>query len=406
MLRRARGTNCRAVQGDPPVVCFAGQDWAIHGPAHCDFQIMRQLGKRQVALVVNGIGMRLPLRGRTERPWRRVARKVSVTVRYFLRRPARTSPHLWVMTPLSFPAFGSPSLRRLNARLVAAQVWLVSRALGMRDPWALTTLPTWVDVVEALGWGDRVVYYRPDDHAQQPDVDVELIRSFEDRLIERAHVVLYASHWLQAREQHRSGRKAMFLDHGVETDHFVPSARAVDPPDLAPIPHPRVGFFGQIDATSVDLDLVARLARELPDVAVVMIGRSATDLARFADNPNVHLLGFRAYESLPAYAHGFDVAIVPLPRSDWIDAANPIKLKEYLSVGLPVVAMGNDEMERFRDHVALCATHEEFVDAVRHALETQPTGAAEARRGSVLASGWDRRAEEVAGVIRSLARRG
>lgn len=396
-------------QGHPPVVCFAGQDWVIHGPAHCDFQIMRQLGKQQVALVVNGIGMRLPRSGRTEQPLRRVARKAHVTVRYFLRRPSAAAPYLHVMTPLSLPLFSNTTLRTLNARLVAAQVWVVSRALGIRDPWALTTLPTWIDVVEALAWDDRIVYYRADDHAQQPDVDIALIRALEDRLIDRAHVVLYASERFMARERARSGDTAMFLDHGVETDHFVPAgADHVDPPGLADVPHPRVGFFGQIDATSVDLDLVARLADELPDAHLVMIGRSGTDLSALAARPNVHLLGFRPYDELPRYARGFDVGIVPLPHSAWIDAANPIKLKEYLSLGLPVVATGNDELERFREYVALCRTHDQFVDAVRAALELPsscPTAAA-ARRASVLGAGWDRRAEAVLSVMRALDTRG
>lgn len=383
-------------------MCFAGQDWVIHGPAHCDFQIMRQLGRGQVALAVNGIGMRLPRPGRTERPVRRVLRKIAVTFRYFLRRPSASSPNLYVMTPVSLPLFGSPITRKLNARLVAAQVWLVSRALGMREPWALATLPTWVDVIEALGWDDRVVYYRADDHARQPDVDTELIRSLEDRLIDHAHLVLYASTWLLEREWDRVGDKAVFLDHGVETDHFSPSPQQVEPADLARVGHPRVGFFGQIDATSVDLDLVVRLAEELPDVQFVMIGRPAADLSRFESCPNVVFLGFRPYDELPRYARGFDAAIVPLPRSEWIDAANPIKLKEYLSLGLPVVAMGNDEMERFSDHVALCSTHEQFVAAVRAALGPQQPGAAEQRRESVLADGWDRRAESVTAAMRAL----
>lgn len=391
----------------PPIVCFAGQDWVIHGRAHCDFQVMRELGKHRRVLVVNGIGMRMPMPGRTDRPLYRVARKLRSILGHFLRRPLATSPGLWVMTPLSVPVFGRPVARRLNANLVAAQVWMVSRALGIRDPWALTTLPTWIDVVECLGWQDRVVYYRADDHAAQPDVDRALIVEFEDRLIAAAKLVLYSSRALMENEADRAGDRRRFVDHGVETDHFTPVSVAAEPADLAAIAHPRVGFYGQIEPWTLDLDLIARIADEIPEAQVVLIGRSATDLTPLAARPNVHVLGFRSYEELPSYGRGFDVALIAKPMSDWVRAMNPIKLKEYLAQGLRVVALGTPDMVRFADVVSLHDDADGFVGAVREAIATPVSEEERARRRAhVLADGWDVRAQRIVELIAGLSTTG
>lgn len=380
----------------PPVVCFAGQDWEIHGRAHCDFQIMRELGALRTVLVVNSIGMRMPLPGTTERPLARVMRKLRSTLRYYVRRPLASSPGLVVLTPVSLPVFGRPVLRRVNAWGVAVQVWVAARALRLRDPWVLLTVPTAIDVVERLGWADRLVYYRADDHAAQPDVDRGLIRAFEERIMASARAVLYASRALMEREHARTGPKARFVDHGVELDHFRPIPEHVDPPDLAAIPRPRIGFFGQIDSTSVDLELVERLGREVRDVAsIVMIGRVAADVSALERAPNVHLLGFRPYEILPQYARGFDVAIVAFPTSDWINAVNPIKLKEYLALGLPVVATATPDLRRFGDTVDLAVSSDEFVALVRQRLADPRPEDGGRRRESVAEAGWDRRAAAI-----------
>ncbi|MBP6730060.1 MAG: hypothetical protein KA129_10565, partial [Microthrixaceae bacterium] len=312
------------------IVCFAGQDWYIHGRAHCDFQVMRELAGDDRVLVVNSIGMRVPIPGRTEAPARRIVRKLRSILRHYLARPLPAVPNLLLMSPVAVPAFTTRAARRLNGAVVAAQVRAAAAAHRVRDPWVVVAVPTAIDAIELAGWGDRVIYYRADDNAAQPDVDHQLIRAFEDRVIAAAHLVLYSSATLLERERERVGDKGVFFDHGVEVDHFHAADRT-EPTDVAAIQRPRIGFVGAIDQQSVDLDLIDRLATEFPDASIVMIGRSATDDARLTAHANVHLLGARAYEEVPDHMASFDVAINPKPATAWASAANPIKLKEYLA---------------------------------------------------------------------------
>ena len=375
-------------------VCFAGEDWWYHGRAHANLQVTRELSRYGRALVVNSIGMRFPTPGKTEAPMMRIRRKLRSMMRP-LRRPLPGYRDLWVMTPISVPMYGVPVLRKINATFVALQVWIVARLLlRMRDPWTIIVVPTAIDVVDRLGWR-KILYYRADNHASAADVNHDLIRSMEDRLFAQAAHVFYASSALMEAERDRSGRNARFLDHGVELDHFVLRPQLDEPADLARVPRPIIGFYGQIESQWIDIELLRQLAVEIPEASLVLIGTSTSEMWDLRAKRNVRFLGWRDYEVIPRYGQRFDVAICPFLDNEWVRASNPIKIKEYLAQGCPVVSRYIPNLERHSDVVTLVKTNDEFVDAVRDILRNGTSSTPEQRRSAVLADGWDQRARMV-----------
>ena len=83
----------------------------------------------------------------------------------------------------------------------------------------------------------------------------------------------------------------------------------------------------------------------------------------------MHWLGFRPYEEIPRYGAGFDVAIMPWRDNEWIRNCNPIKLKEYLALGLPVVSTDFPEVHRYASVVRIARSPEEFVQLVATTLD-------------------------------------
>ena len=75
----------------PGYVCFSAQDWWYHNRAHSDFQLMRG-SRAPPVLVVNSIGMRMPLPGRSSQPLRRILRKLR-SIAKLVRRPLPELPH-------------------------------------------------------------------------------------------------------------------------------------------------------------------------------------------------------------------------------------------------------------------------------------------------------------------------
>lgn len=332
----------------------------------------------------------MPTPGNSTHVARRILRKLR-SVAKFVRRPL---PDFHVMSPLPLPFYGSPLLRRVNAVLVRAQVRLVAAALGLRTPVIMVTIPTAWDVVAPMR-RRSLVFNRSDRHSDFPEADRASIEALEHRLLENADHVVYVSHALLDEERPRTGDRAHFLDHGVDVDHFTARPESEWPADIRAVDGPRIGFFGALDDFVVDFDLLERLAAELPTASLVLIGDATHPMERFDKYPNVHWLGFRPYEEIPAYGSAFDVAIMPWQDNSWIRHSNPIKLKEYLALGLPVVSTDFAELAGYTDRVRVATDHAGFVDAVRRSLAEGPPQPAAALRASVTRHSWRSRAAEL-----------
>jgi glycosyltransferase involved in cell wall biosynthesis len=356
---------------------------------------MMRVARERKVLLINSIGMRMPLPGRSTMVTRRILRKASSILK-FLKQPVDDLPGFHVMTPLMLPLYGVPQARAINARLVAAQVSWACRHIAIDDPTYLVTIPTAWEVLSHLPAGP-VIYNRSDRHSSFEEADQRYIEDLERVLLGHASRVLYVSTALMDEERALTGDRAEFLDHGVDLDHFTMTA-GEEPKDLCEIPHPRIGFFGTFDDYVIDLDLLVEVARQLPDAHLVLIGSANFSLQPLLDLPNVHWLGARSYADIPAYGSGFDVALMPWLRNDWIRYANPIKMKEYLALGLPVVSTEFPEVERYRPWIRVARDTDEFVDLVRRTLDDGGLATPQDRRAAVVHETWDDRVQRLLGV--------
>jgi hypothetical protein len=64
---------------------------------------------------------------------------------------------------------------------------------------------------------------------------------------------------------------------------------------------------------------------------------------------------------LPGYCRRFDIAILPFAVNELTLNANPLKLREYLAAGLPVVSTAIPEVERFGRLVRLGRSADDFL---------------------------------------------
>jgi glycosyltransferase involved in cell wall biosynthesis len=358
---------------------------------------MTRAARTRTVLLVNAIGMRMPLPGRTAQPFRRIWRKLGSMSR-LVRRPVPELPRFFVFTPVLFPFYGIAWARRLNSWLVRCQVRLVARYLKIEDPVIIITLPTAWDVVSPMR-RRSLVFNRSDKSSEFREADRESIQALENQVLREADTVLYVSRALMERERSLTGQRAYFLDHGVDLEHFDPASCETEPQDLRAIPHPRIGFFGALRNHLVDFDLLERLARELPDAQLVLIGDANSSMRRFEKLRNVHWLGFRSHEEIPRYGVGFDVALMPWLDNEWIRNCNPIKLKEYLGLGLAVVSTDFQEVRNYAAFVRIARDQDEFVRLVRKTLDDGGLGTPALRRGAVLGASWDARTRELLSVI-------
>jgi glycosyltransferase involved in cell wall biosynthesis len=163
-----------------------------------------------------------------------------------------------------------------------------------------------------------------------------------------------------------------FFGCGVDVAHFA-TARSADvevPREIASLPRPVVGYYGVIDER-IDYDLLRTLAASLTDVELVMVGPVVkVDPAELPQADHIHWLGQRQYAELPAHVKGFDVCLMPFALNEATEYINPTKTLEYMAAGKPIVSTAiSDVVHNFTPVVAVAESPEEFVAAVRAAIE-------------------------------------
>lgn len=200
-----------------------------------------------------------------------------------------------------------------------------------------------------------------------------ILKDREALLLKHADVVFTGGHSLYEYKcqtcQHRNIHP---FPSSVDVPHFAHAREGLpDPIDQAPIPTPRVGFFGVIDER-MDLELLAELADLRPDLQLVMIGPVVKiDESVLPRRANIHYLGSKKYEELPSYLGGWDVAILPFARNESTRFISPTKTPEYLAAGKPVVSTSiRDVVQPYgRDGLAWIAdTAAEMSEAIDEAL--------------------------------------
>ena len=306
--------------------------------------------------------------------------------------------NFFVYSPFAIPgATGA----QLSHWALGPQIRIAARRAGIRRPLVWMHCPAGASLIGKLGEA-AIVLERTDRFEAYPEGDPALIGGQIARLKAAADLVVYCNAELAAAER-QEVRQSLVVDHGVDLARFAAAGdgSVATPADLAKIRGPRVGFIGGIDAHTFDPALFRAVAERLTNVQFVMIGACSLPEG-WCPLANVHLLGRKPYEEVAAYMAAMDCLIMPWNRSDWIQAANPIKLKEYLAVGRPVVTTEFPALGPWRDLVSVATEADSFAAAIEQALATRfPVQAARRR---LMTETWDIKAAEVLAAIEGLGR--
>jgi glycosyltransferase involved in cell wall biosynthesis len=243
------------------------------------------------------------------------------------------------------------------------------------------------------------MYYCVDEWATFPGLDRAGTIAMERQLLERVDATFATS--LALCEKKREHCKHTFLaPHGVDHAKF---ARALDdklevPDDLRGLPRPIVGFFGTL-RDFLDYDLMAHIAKARPSWSLALIGQELCDIGPLKGLPNVHLLGQKRHDELPAYCKGFDVGLIPYRIDDDVKFINPLKLREYLSAGLPVVSTNMPEVQPYKHLCHIGKNGDELVAAIERALTEGGREARIERSALMMDETWQAR---VAAILRTI----
>ena len=367
-----------------------GEDWGAH-PSSTQHLVNLLAADRRV-LWVNSIGLRRPRLNFTDlqrlgKKFRALLNSRGVTEKTALDLP------LQIIQPRAIPLPGNPVARVLNRYLLAGVLKPAAIRAQLENPVLWISLPTAVDVIGTLN-ESAVVYYCGDDFGALAGVDHGPVLRLEKELAAKADLILAASPVIA---QRFSADKTRVIPHGVDLELFSqPVLKASDFPEKGPV----AGFYGSL-ADWLDVDLIVETAQRLPHWTFVFIGSASTDISRLQSRPNIRMLGPRQHSELAAYSQHWDASLLPFRDTDQIRACNPLKLREYLAAGSPVVSTEFPALDGYRDLISVAGNADEFADALLASLGEEDGKRAD-RRERIREEGWDARARQVAELIDGL----
>lgn len=375
-------------QGARPLLVFA-DDWGRH-PSSCQ-HLVRHLLPRHATLWVNTIGTRTP-----RLDWATLTRGVE-KLRAWTRpaRPAEPLPaQLRVASPLMWPSFRSRAGRLANRILLTRQLRRRLHELPAppAPPIALTTLPLVADLVGRLPVC-RWVYYCVDDFTVWPGLDQATMEVMEASLVRQADVLVAVSTTLQEKLA-QSGKPVHLLTHGIDLDHWRHVSSVLPPPELAALEEPRVVFWGVKDRR-MDVAFLQRLGADMTHGSIVLVGPDADPAPELRACPRVVSLPPLPYAELPRLAQAAAVLVMPYADLPVTRAMQPLKLKEYLATGRPVVVRDLPATRPWADCLDVCSTPADFSAAVRHRLQEGVPEAQRRARQRLTGESWAAKAEQL-----------
>ena len=369
------------------IVCFA-KDWSEDPTSNN--HVMRLLARDNQVLWLNSIATRSPNLASGKD-----LAKIVTKLKGFAKGPIRVDNGLEIYTPIVLPFPHNPYAQMVNEQILNASLGVLRHQRGMKDFQLWTFLPTAGRYLGKLGEA-FTVYYCTDEWSHFSSVSKDEIVKLERELCQRADIVFATASRLVEKRQQWNPETHLAL-HGVDQAHF---AKALDPAlpiadEVKGLGHPVIGFIGLIQDW-VDLELIRYLADKRKDWTIVLIGKSQVDMARVEGLPNVKILGRKPYESLPAYCKAFDIGLIPFVTNELTMNVNPIKLREYLSAGLPVVSTDIPEVARYvagrglSNACAVASEHGEFLAAIERLLAADSPAARKQRSDAMLEETWER----------------
>jgi glycosyltransferase involved in cell wall biosynthesis len=389
------------------IIVIGLQPWDIEIGSNCK-DITRQFARHNRVLYVNSPVDRMTI-------WKhRIDAKVQQRLDIIRGKSddlVQREENLWVFNPRTvlesisrLPWNGLfDRINRINNRRFARQIRSAAERLKFRDFILFNDGNMFRGFyLKELMNPDLYVYYSRDNFMAMDFWKVQGTR-IEPALMGKADLVVANSSYL-ANAARKYNPNAFDVGSGCDLTLYDKKKIFSAPADIASIPGPVIGYTGALITLRLDPDILRYIASRNPEWSIVLIGPEDDDF-RSSDlhgMKNVHFLGTKKPEELPAYISCFDVAINPQKVNEVTIGNYPRKIDEYLALGKPVVATKTETMSVFSGYAFLASGKEEFAAMIAQALRENSSEKELEREKFARSHSWE---NSVAGMYRFINER-
>jgi len=371
------------------VLCFGGEDWWYHNHGHIDLQMMREFSNRVPVLYINSLGMRIPKASQNSAFLKRIIRKLKSISKGYIRIRNNFS----VLSLLSIPGYNQTLF------IKNLMIWTIKQSIkksGMKNPIIWVALPSCEFLLDSIP-NQLVLYQRTDRFETEDDVDYNKARKLDLDLKKKADLTIFCTRHVFNEEKHEC-KEVLFLDHGVDYIDFKKAGDMRQKPVELQVEGIKkiIGFVGGLDPITIDQNLIIEIVKALPEYLFYFVGHDNFE-GNWCNFDNALFLGKKPYSEVAKYMAAADVLIMPWLNNEWIKACNPIKLKEYLAIGRPVVTTYFQELDYYKNLVSIANSPEEFIFTLKNARSSDEL--IKAQRDRVEKETWKNKNSEVENLI-------
>ena len=286
-------------------------------------------------------------------------------------------------------------IQKINQKMISKRIELAMKILYMKPDAVINAFnPFFGDAALHEFKGSPVIYYCYDNIDAANWASVHGAR-LEKQFMQQADAVIFSSESLQANKACKAD--SYVVNNGVDLRNFKP----IETPINKHIHKSRkvVGYTGSVD-DRLDYDLLAQVIGANPEIDFRFIGRvvsaESCKLKRFS---NFQSYGAVAPASLPAMMKDFDIGIIPFRKNDFTKNIYPMKVNEYLALGIPVVSTGFAQLDDLQGYMQIADSADTFSSLIHELIANDSSDKKLDREGKAHSNSWKSKAAEFENIL-------
>jgi glycosyltransferase involved in cell wall biosynthesis len=291
---------------------------------------------------------------------------------------------------------------KLNTKKLASEIQRVTKQIGFKDYILFNDSSMFRGVyLKELLNPELSIYYIRDNLITQDYFKKHGVR-LEKETIKSADLVVSNSPYLRDYAKPFNSN-SYYVGQGCDLELFKPNEVA-EPTDLAKIKGVKIGYIGFLTEMRLNINLLVEIAKTKTDWQIILVGPEDQAFKNSALHhiSNVHFLGSKSGDELPAYIKYFDVCMNPQVVNALTIGNYPRKIDEYLAMGKPTVATQTPTMEIFKDYVYLGQTALDYINLIEKALKENSPEKQQQRINFAKGHTWENNVQEIYKAIQQL----
>jgi len=262
------------------------------------------------------------------------------------------------------------------------QIRFMMMIARFKDPVVISAIPTSAVVLNRLRYAAHIYYLKDNFSEYYENMSFCNVKENDVKLRDSSDYVICSSKGLYDQVRAKRG-DIKWIPHGVHAQYLNYDKYQPEPEWLVGIPHPRITFWGQLE-NLMNAPLMIEIAQDRPDWNLIFIGPKTHDYGKLETLPNVHFFPRKPAQEIIAAGLHSDILSMPWIETEWIKFSCPIKFREYLAIGKPIVSVPIIEVEQAYPHAAKIAKNKrEWIEKIEESLAENTPEQEEYRRSLV-----------------------